>query len=191
MNLILFGPPGAGKGTQAARLTQKHGLAHLSTGDMLRAAVAAGTPVGKEAEAIMASGKLVSDALICNVVADRIEEPDCRNGFILDGFPRTLAQAEALDTMLASKGKTIDAVIEIKVDEAELIRRIEGRAAETGGARADDNVETLKKRLEVYRAQTAPVLPFYEAKNILHRVDGMRSMDEVTRAIEGVLAGDG
>jgi adenylate kinase len=191
MNLILFGPPGAGKGTQAARLKQQHGLAHLSTGDMLRAAVAAGTPVGKEAEAIMAAGKLVSDELICDVVADRIEEPDCRNGFILDGFPRTPAQAEALDAMLASKGKAIDAVIEIKVDEPELIRRIEGRAAETGGARADDNVETLKKRLEVYRAQTAPVLPFYEAKKILHRVDGMRSMDEVTRAIEGVLAGDG
>jgi adenylate kinase len=187
MNLIIFGPPGAGKGTQAARLKARHGLAHLSTGDMLRAAVEAGTPVGKEAEAIMAAGKLVSDELICNVVADRIEEPDCAQGFILDGFPRTLAQAEALDAMLATKGKSIDVVIELTVDEGELIRRIEGRAAETGGARADDNVETLKKRLEVYKAQTAPVLPFYRDKGLLETIDGMQSMDAVTRAIEAAL----
>ena len=191
MNLILFGPPGAGKGTQAARLKQQHGLAHLSTGDMLRAAVAAGTPVGKEAEAIMAAGKLVSDELICQVVADRIEEPDCANGFILDGFPRTLGQAEALDRMLASKGKKIDVVIELTADEDELIRRIEGRAAESGGARADDNVETLKKRLEVYRAQTAPVLPFYREQGQLRTIDGMQSMDQVTREIERALASDG
>jgi adenylate kinase len=184
INLILFGPPGAGKGTQAARLKETHQLAHLSTGDMLRAAVAAKTPVGLEAEAIMASGKLVSDELICNVVADRIEEPDCARGFILDGFPRTLPQAEALDAMLAKKGKQIDVVVELTVDEAELIKRIEGRAAESGEARADDNVETLKKRLEVYRSQTAPVLPFYAAKGLLRSIDGMRSMDEVTRAIE-------
>jgi len=187
MNLILFGPPGAGKGTQAARLKEKHGLAHLSTGDMLRAAVAAKTPVGQEAEAIMAAGKLVSDELICNVVAERIDEPDCAAGFILDGFPRTLAQAEALDAMLASKGKAIDVVIELTADEAELIRRIEGRAAETGGARADDNVETLKKRLDVYHAQTAPVLPFYRDKGLLVSIDGMQSMDAVTRAIESAL----
>ncbi len=187
MNLILFGPPGAGKGTQAARLKEAHGLAHLSTGDMLRAAVEAKTPVGKEAEAIMAAGKLVSDELICNVVADRIEEPDCAKGFILDGFPRTLAQAEALDEMLAKKGKSIDAVIELTVDEDELIRRIEGRAAESGGARADDNVETLKKRLDVYHAQTAPVLPFYREKGLLRSIDGMQSMDAVTRAIEAAL----
>lgn len=188
MNLILFGPPGAGKGTQATRLKETHGLAHLSTGDMLRAAVAAGTPLGKEAGAIMAAGKLVSDELICGVVAERIEEPDCAGGFILDGFPRTVAQAEALDALLAAKGKRIDAVVEIKVDEAALVARIEGRSKETGGARADDNVETLKKRLDVYRAQTAPILPFYEAKGVLHTVDGMGSIDEVTAAIEGVLA---
>jgi adenylate kinase len=191
VNVILFGPPGAGKGTQAARLKQAHGLAHLSTGDMLRAAVAAGTAVGKEAEAIMAAGKLVSDELICQVVADRIEEPDCANGFILDGFPRTLGQAEALDRMLASKGKKIDVVIELTADEDELIRRIEGRAAESGGARADDNVETLKKRLEVYRAQTAPVLPFYREQGLLRTIDGMQSMDQVTREIERALASDG
>lgn len=188
MNLILFGPPGAGKGTQAARLKETHGLAHLSTGDMLRAAVAAGTPVGKEAEAIMAKGQLVSDALICNVVAERIEAPDCAAGFILDGFPRTLAQAEALDEMLAVKGKAIDVVIEVTADEDELIRRIEGRAAESGGARADDTVETLKKRLEIYHAQTAPVLPYYREKGILRTVDGMSSMDEVTASIEAALA---
>jgi len=187
MNLILFGPPGAGKGTQAARLKAKHGLAHLSTGDMLRAAVQAGTPIGKEAEAIMAAGKLVSDELICNVVAERIEEPDCAEGFILDGFPRTLAQAEALDEMLAKKGKSIDVVIELEADEAELVRRIEGRAAENAGARADDNAETLKKRLDVYHAQTAPVLPYYREKGLLRSIDGMQSIDAVTREIEAAL----
>lgn len=187
MNLVLFGPPGAGKGTQAARLRDGHGLAHLSTGDMLRAAVEAGTPIGREAESVMAAGKLVSDELICGVVAERIEAPDCANGFILDGFPRTLAQAEALDAMLRGKGKAIDAVIEIRVDEVVLVERIANRSQETGGARADDNVETLKKRLEVYRAQTAPILPFYAGKGILHTVDGMQSMDQVAAAIEAAL----
>ena len=187
MNLILFGPPGAGKGTQAARLKETHRLAHLSTGDMLRAAVAAKTPVGLEAEAVMAAGKLVSDELICNVVAERIEEPDCARGFILDGFPRTLHQAEALDAMLATKGKQIDVVIALTADEADLTQRIAGRAAAGGEVRPDDNVETLKKRLDVYRSQTAPVLPFYAAKGLLRTIDGMRSMDEVTRAIEAAL----
>ncbi len=191
MNVILFGPPGAGKGTQAARLKERHQLAHLSTGDMLRAAVTAGTAVGKQAEAIMAAGKLVPDDLICSVVAERIDSPDCANGFILDGFPRTLGQAEALDTMLAGKARRIDVVIEMTADEAELIRRIEGRAAESGGARADDNVETLKKRLEVYHEQTAPVVPFYREKGVLRTVDGMQSMDAVTRAIEAALASAG
>lgn len=188
MNVILFGPPGAGKGTQAAKLKQAHNLAHLSTGDMLRAAAAAGTPVGKEAAAIMAAGNLVSDALICAVVADRIEEPDCADGFILDGFPRTLGQAEALDAMLAGKGKAIDAVVELTADEDELIRRILGRATESGDVRADDNVETLKKRLEVYHSQTAPVLPFYRAKGLVRTIDGMQPMDQVTEAIEAALA---
>lgn len=187
MNLVLFGPPGAGKGTQAARLRDRHGLAHLSTGDMLRAAVAADTLVGRQVGDIMATGRLVSDELICGVVAERIEAPDCASGFILDGFPRTLAQAEALDRMLATKGRSIDAVIEIRVDESVLVERIENRIRETGGARDDDNVETLKKRLEVYRAQTAPILPFYAGKGILHTVDGMQPMDGVAAVIEAVL----
>jgi adenylate kinase len=136
----------------------------------------------------MASGRLVSDELICGVVAERIDAPDCANGFILDGFPRTLAQAEALDAMLRGKGKAIDAVIEIRVDEAVLVERITNRIQETGGARADDNVETLKKRLEVYRAQTAPILPFYAEKGILHTVDGMQPMDRVAAEIEAALA---
>ncbi len=184
MNIILFGPPGAGKGTQAEILQRDLAIPHLSTGDMLRAAVAAQTEIGRQAKSVMAAGKLVPDEVICGVVAERIDEPDCANGFILDGFPRTLAQAEALDALLAAKGKKIDAVIEVRVPDEVLVGRIETRAAQTGGARADDNTQTLKQRLVVYHEQTAPVLPFYERAGVLHVVDGDRPIDEVTAAIE-------
>lgn len=188
MNIIFFGPPGAGKGTQATVIKEKYQLAHLSTGDMLREAVAAGTEVGLQAKAVMEAGKLVSDTLICEVVADRIEEPDCAKGFILDGFPRTIAQAQALDAMLAGKSKSIDVVLELKVDEEALVARIEKRAAETGGARSDDNAETLRKRLAVYREQTAPVLPHYEKQGLVKSIDGMKAVDDVTRQIDTALA---
>ncbi len=187
MKLILLGPPGAGKGTQAERLVKNHGLIQLSTGDMLRAAVAAKTEVGLMAKDIMERGDLVSDDIICSIISDRIEEPDCKNGFILDGFPRTVTQAEALDKMLLEKSMELDAVIEIKVDEAILLERIEKRAAETGGARADDNSQTLKKRLEVYREQTAPVSDYYRKAGALNEVDGMKPIDEVSQLIESTL----
>jgi adenylate kinase len=185
---MLLGPPGAGKGTQAQRLVAKHGIVQLSTGDMLRAAASAGTPVGLKAKAIMDRGELVPDDVMISIIADRIEQADCAKGFILDGFPRTIAQAEALDRLLAARDQKLDAVIEIAVDEGILHDRIEGRARESGGARADDNAATLSKRISVYRAQTAPVIDYYRQRGALKTVNGMGTMDEVTNAIEEVLA---
>jgi len=188
MKLILLGPPGAGKGTQAKRLQDAHGYAQLSTGDMLRAAVAEGTEVGKLAKDIMARGDLVPDEVVVGIIADRIEQPDCAKGFILDGFPRNVAQAGALDRMLEEKGLALDAVVELEVDDAILINRIETRAAETdGGPRADDNAEALKKRLDVYHNQTAPLISYYEERGILKSVDGMAGIDQVSGQIEEVL----
>jgi adenylate kinase len=188
MNLILLGPPGAGKGTQAKRLQDAHGYAQLSTGDMLRAAVADGTEVGKLAKDIMARGDLVPDDVVVGIISDRIEQPDCAAGFILDGFPRNVAQASALDRMLDQKGMGLDAVVELEVDDAILIDRIETRAAETqGGPRPDDNAEALKKRLEVYHGQTAPLIVYYRDRGILKTVNGMADVETVSREIEEVL----
>jgi adenylate kinase len=187
MNIILFGAPGAGKGTQAEKLVAKYGLVQLSTGDMLRAAISAGTDLGKRAKEIMDRGDLVSDDIIVGMIAIRLDDKDCANGVILDGFPRTVAQAEALDEMLASKGLSLDGVIEIRVDEAALVARIENRAAETGGARSDDNADTLRKRLAVYHENTAPLLPYYRDKGVLKSVDGMATIDEVAAQIESIL----
>lgn len=189
MNIILFGPPGAGKGTQAEFIVSRFQVVQLSTGDMLRAAVSQGTELGKMAKAVMDAGDLVDDAIILGIIGDRIAEPDCANGFILDGFPRTLPQAEGLDAMLAEKGLKLDAVIEVRVPDEELFSRIEKRAAETGGARADDNAETLKKRLEVYHSQTAPVLPYYQEKGMLKTVDGLQAIEAVTAEIMSILEG--
>jgi adenylate kinase len=191
MRLILLGPPGAGKGTQATRLAEMHEIPQLSTGEMLRAAVRAGTPVGLQAKAVMDAGELVSDEIVVGIVADRIEQPDCRNGFILDGFPRTVAQARALTRMLAEKHMELDAVIELKVDESALLARIEKRVAEMRAAgqavRADDNPDSLRIRLEAYKAQTAPVSAYYAGVGELKVVDGMRSIDEVAADIDRVL----
>jgi adenylate kinase len=187
MNIILFGAPGAGKGTQAEKLVAKYGLVQLSTGDMLRAAISAGTDLGKRAKEIMDRGDLVSDDIIVGMIAARLDDKDCANGVILDGFPRTVAQAEALGKMLASKGLSLDGVIEIRVDEAALFARIENRAAETGGARSDDNADTLRKRLAVYHENTAPLLPYYRDKGVLKSVDGMATIDEVAAQIESIL----
>lgn len=185
MRLMLLGPPGAGKGTQAQRLVEKYKIVQLSTGDMLRAAAAAGTPVGTRAKAIMDRGELVPDEVMIEIISDRIGEPDTENGFILDGFPRTVAQAEALDKLLEARGLGLDAIVEITVDEAELIERIAGRAKETGGTRGDD--QSTAKRLEVYRKQTAPVAEYYRGKGVLVTIDGMGSMDEVARLIDAHL----
>ncbi len=213
MNLILLGPPGAGKGTQAQRLEQKHGLIQLSTGDMLRAAVAAGSEIGREAKAIMDRGELVSDAVVVSIISDRIGQDDARSGFILDGFPRTVAQAEALDHMLNERGLKLNAVIEMKVVDDILVERITGRYScgkcgfgyhdrfllpkvagvcdKCGGTefkrRADDKAETVSSRLAAYHAQTAPLLPYYQARGVLRAVDGMADIDVVSQQLEGIL----
>ncbi|NBX03348.1 MAG: adenylate kinase [Alphaproteobacteria bacterium] len=213
MNLIMFGPPGAGKGTQADLLQKKYGYAKLSTGDMLRAAVAAGTEVGLKAKAVMASGGLVSDDIMIALIRDRIAQPDCRGGFILDGFPRTLTQAEELDNMLAEEEIRLDRVIQLKVDDAKLVERITGRFSckkcgagyhdsfkptraagvcdECGAGdfvrREDDKAETVTSRLDAYNRQTAPLLPYYASRGVLVAVDGMAEIDEVTRQIDRVV----
>jgi len=192
MRLILLGPPGAGKGTQAQHLVAKYGLVQLSTGDMLRAAVKAGTSIGRQVEEIMARGALCPDDVVVAIVEQRIERPDARKGFILDGFPRTVAQAEALDRMLAKHGIALEAVIELRVDEAALIRRIESRVAEMKARgeplRADDSPEVLHRRLTAYREQTAPLIAYYRQHGILRSVDGMAPIPEVATQIEKVLS---
>lgn len=188
MKLIFLGPPGAGKGTQAQRIEEAFSIPQLSTGDMLRAAVAAETEIGKQAKDIMARGDLVPDAVVVGIISDRIDEADCANGFILDGFPRNVAQAEALGVMLADKDLALDAVVELAVDPEVLIGRILKRAAESAdGPREDDTEEALQHRLRVYEEQTAPVAEFYASKGILKTLDGMQDMDDVTQHIKAVL----
>ncbi len=213
MELILLGPPGAGKGTQSKLLELRYGVAQISTGDMLRAEVKAGSPIGLEAKAVMDTGGLVSDGLIIRMIGQRIARPDCAHGFILDGFPRTVPQAEALDKLLHETSIDLDAVIELKVDEAALVERISGRSTcakcgtgyhdkfkrpKTAGVcdvcgstefirRADDEAKTVYARIKAYNAQTAPILPYYQARHQLFSVDGMAEMDEVERQIEAVL----
>jgi adenylate kinase len=215
MNIILLGPPGAGKGTQASRLVEQRNMVQLSTGDMLRAAVAAGTEIGLEAKAVMAAGELVSDEIVDNILSARLDEPDIDRGFILDGYPRTAVQAASLDRLLGEKGLSLDHVIELVVDEEALVDRISGRfscavcntpyhddykmpavpgVCDVCGStqfkrRADDNEEAVRTRLAEYRAKTAPILPHYEAQGIVSRVDGMARMDEVSAAIEKILDG--
>jgi adenylate kinase len=191
LNIVLFGPPGAGKGTQARLLTESRGLPQLSTGDMLRAAIAAGTDLGKQSKAIMDRGDLVSDDIVIGIIAERLDQPDCAMGAVFDGFPRTIAQAEALDRLLESRGKKIDVAIELKADDDALIRRSENRVREMLVAgetpRADDTPDTLRNRLEVYYANTAPLIAYYNNRGKLRTVDGMVGIPEVTRAIATIL----
>ena len=191
MRMVFLGPPGAGKGTQAARLMQRHGIPQLSTGDMLRAAVMVGSAVGLEAKAIMEAGGLVPDAVVVAIVVERIVEPDAAKGFILDGFPRTVAQAEALDLMLATKGMGLDAVLELVVDPEALVARIAKRAAETvaagGTVRPDDKPDVVAKRLETYREQTEPVSKYYAGSGRLRIIDGMSSIHQVSESIDRAL----
>ncbi len=215
MKLIFLGPPGAGKGTQAKRIEQVHNLVQLSTGDMLRAAIASGSEVGKQAKAVMDGGNLVSDEIVVGIVSERLNDDDLENGFILDGFPRTVGQAKSLDEMLAERGEALDAVISINVDDEFLVDRITGRYTcakcgkgyhdmferpETEGVcdrcgstafsrRADDNAETVRERLKAYHAETAPLLPYYAEKGILKTIDGMVEIEQVTRQIDEVLNG--
>ncbi len=214
MNLIFLGPPGAGKGTQAKRIELLHGIAQISTGDMLRAEVQAGTAIGRQAKAVMDAGELVSDEILVAMLRERVGRPDCAHGFILDGFPRTTVQAEALDAMLSAQGMRIDAVLSLSVDEAELTERIAGRytCAKCGTGyhdhyrqprvagvcdvcgshdftrRADDKRETVAARLDAYRRQTAPILPYYEAQGLVHHIDGMADIATVSAAIDAALA---
>ncbi|WP_274629616.1 adenylate kinase [Arvimicrobium flavum] len=192
MRLILLGPPGAGKGTQAQRLVEKYGIPQLSTGDMLRAAVAAQTAVGVKAKAVMDAGELVSDAIVNAIVAERIDQPDCANGFILDGYPRTLAQADAVEAMLAERGEKLDAVVELVVDDKVLVGRIVNRAEQAKAAgqpvRKDDNPEVFEERLREYYKKTAPLIGYYYAHRALKSIDGMADMDTVTAEIEKILA---
>ena len=191
MRLILLGPPGAGKGTQAQILVEKHGIPQLSTGDMLRKAVSEGTEVGKRAKAVMDAGELVSDAIVNAIVAERIDQPDCAGGFVLDGYPRTLAQADAVEAMLAERGLQLDGAVELVVDDKALIGRIVRRAEDAKAAgqpvRKDDNAEVFEERLREYYKKTAPLTGYYYAKGKLHTVDGMAGIEEVTEKIEAVL----
>jgi len=190
MNIILLGPPGAGKGTQAKFLEDTHSIVQLSTGDMLRAAASSGSELGAQAKAVMDAGQLMPDDIMIQIISERISQPDCVNGFILDGFPRTTAQAEALEVMLAEKGLPLDFVIEISVDDEILVDRINARVAQMPESerRSDDNAETLRKRLGVYHEQTAPILPFYRDRGMLKQVDGMQSIEQVTAQIEQLVS---